>query len=304
MIVVIGSSNTDMIVKVPDIPAPGETILGGEFTTASGGKGANQAVAAARCGGQVKFVANVGRDSFGKQAIENFQADGIDTTHVFEDADAPSGIALIMVSEAGENSIAVALGANDHLNPAAINQLEATISQATILLIQLEIPLATVEKAVDIAHKHGVKVILNPAPAQALSDELLSKVSIITPNESEAMLLTGIEVIGGDSAIESGRALIQRGVDTAIITLGSEGAMIVTADSQQKVPTYPVKAVDTTAAGDTFNGALAVALSEGMALPDAVQFANAAAALSVTRMGAQPSVPQRREVETLLNNQS
>ena len=292
-----------MIVKIPQIPTPGETILGGEFTTAAGGKGANQAVAAARCGGRVKLVANVGTDSFGSQAITNFQADGIDTTHVFQDAGAPSGIALIMVSEAGENSIAVAPGANHRLSPANIDELRSIIHEASILLIQLEIPLETVEKAIEIAHKHKVKTILNPAPACKLSDALLAQVSIITPNESEAALLTGIQVHNEPDAIEAGKQLIQRGVGIAIITLGAQGAMLVNADGAQKVSTYSLNPIDTTAAGDTFNGALAVALSEGKNLLQAVQFANAAAALSVTRMGAQPSVPQRSEVEQLLNTQ-
>ncbi len=301
MIYVVGSSNTDMIVKAPHIPAPGETILGGEFTTAAGGKGANQAVAVARCGGNVSFLAKLGNDALGDQAIASFKADGIDVSHVLRDPNTPSGVAVIMVNHSGENSIAVAPGSNSLLCPTDVEGIEPVLDETSTLLIQLEIPIETVEKSVSIACSRGANVILNPAPACELSDDLLSQVSIITPNESEASLLTGIEVKSVDDAIAAGRKLLQRGIDNAVITMGSSGALIVRTDGEELVPTTKVDVVDTTAAGDTFNGALAVALSEGSSLKNAVVFANAAAALSVGKLGAQQSVPSREEIDAMLS---
>ena len=300
-IIVVGSSNTDMIIKLDHIPRPGETILGGEFVTAAGGKGANQAVAAARAGGKVTFVARVGRDMFGDQAIAGFEKEKINTDHVSRDKFKPSGVALIFVAKDGENSIAVAGGANNGLSATDVKKAKANIADAGMLIMQLETPLEAVQAAADLAAKAGVRVILNPAPARVLPDELLKKISIITPNETEAELLTGINVDSDQAASQAADKLLARGVKTVIITLGSRGAFVVGDGVKKLVPGFKVKAVDTTAAGDTFNGALAVALVEGQTLTSAVRFANAAAALSVTRLGAQTSVPKRKEIEKMLN---
>jgi len=301
-IIVVGSSNTDMIIKLDRIPRPGETILGGEFFTAAGGKGANQAVSAARAGGRVTFIARVGLDMFGDNTVKGFKKEGINTDHVLRDTSSPSGVALIFVAKDGENSIAVAGGANSNLSPEDISNAREIISSANLLVMQLETPLETVQAADDLAVKGGVQVILNPAPACSLPDELLRNISIITPNETEAELLTGIKVDDNKSASKAADILLARGVKTVIITLGSRGAFVVGEGIRKLVPGFRVNAVDTTAAGDTFNGALAVALVEGIALEEAVRFANATAALSVTRMGAQSSVPVRMEIEEFLRN--
>ncbi len=299
-IVVVGSSNTDMIVKVPRIPKPGETILGGKFSTAAGGKGANQAVAAARAGGDVTFIARVGDDMFGQQAYSGFKEDQINVGYVKTDKVEPSGVALIFVDEKGENSIAVASGANAALSPEDVNEAAELIQSADILLMQLETPLETVRRAAEIAKEAGVKVILNPAPAMKLDDSFLSNLTIITPNESEAELLTGISVTDVESAERAAIALLERGLEVVIITLGSKGALIKTKEKKHLIAGFKVDAVDATAAGDVFNGSLAVAIAEGKSQEDAVRFANAAAALSVTKLGAQPSIPKRDEIERLL----
>jgi len=298
-IVVVGSSNTDMIIKLDRIPRPGETILGGEFVTAAGGKGANQAVAAARAGGRVSFIARVGQDVFGDQAVAGFVKDRIDVEHVARDKAAPSGVALIFVARDGENSIAVASGANGRLSPADVKKARKLIASAAVLVMQLETPLATVQAAAETAAKAGVSVILNPAPAQPLSDELLRLVSILTPNETEAELLTGIKVGDEVSAGQAADLLFARGVRTVVITLGQRGAFVAREGLRKLIAGFPMQAVDTTAAGDVFNGVLAVALAEGQKLEQAVRFANAAAAISVTRMGAQPSAPKRKEIDQL-----
>jgi ribokinase len=300
-IVVVGSSNTDMIIKLARIPRPGETVLGGEFFSAAGGKGANQAVGAARAGGRVTFVARVGNDIFGDQAVAGFRKDGINVDCVFRDRAAPSGVALIFVAKDGENSIAVAGGANARLMPADVKRAARAIRSAAVLVAQLETPLETVQAAAGIAAKAGVRFILNPAPARTLPDSLLTLVSILTPNETEAEILTGINVTDASTASKAADQLLARGVKTVILTLGSRGAFLADASGKQLVRGFKVKAVDTTAAGDIFNGALAVALAEKKSLPAAVRFANAAAAISVTRWGAQPSAPTRTEIERFEN---
>jgi ribokinase len=299
-IAVIGSSNTDLIVRVPRIPRAGETLLGGEFMTAAGGKGANQAVGAARSGGNVVLIARMGNDSFADQAIACLQSDGVDVIAVSRDRRAPSGVALILVARDGENSIAVAGGANATLSPAHVKKAARFIRAADLLVAQLETPLATVMAAALVAAKAGVPIILNPAPARPLPNRLLKLISILTPNETEAELLTGIKVTNEAAAARACAKLRSRGVETVILTLGARGAYLAGAAGQRLVPGFKVKAVDSTAAGDIFNGALSVALAEGRGLRDAVRFANAAAALSVTRRGAQPSAPSRAEIERFL----
>jgi ribokinase len=297
-ILVVGSSNTDMIIKVERIPKPGETILGGEFASAAGGKGANQAVSAARAGGAVTFIARVGQDMFGDQAVAGFVADGINVDHVVRDRTSPSGVALIFVAQNGENSIAVASGSNARLAPADLKK--SAFGQASVVVLQLETPLKTVEAATKLATAAGARVILNPAPARALPDSLLRHVYLLTPNESEAELLTGIEVRDEAAAAKAAEALLARGVENVILTRGGRGALVAGRDGRGSVKAHKVKAVDTTAAGDVFNGTLAVALAEGKSLMDAARFASAAAAISVTRLGAQTSAPTRKEIERLL----
>jgi ribokinase len=301
-IVVVGSSNTDMIIKVDRIPTPGETIIGGEFSIAAGGKGANQAVAAARAGGEVNFVACVGEDMFGEQAVEGFVKDGINIDYVLKTQDYASGVALIFVDQKGENSIGVASGANSQLMPIHIEQAKNSITSADILVMQLETPIETVNTAAKLASENNVKVILNPAPAQTLKDETFKHISILTPNETETELLTGIKVEDENSASEAADALLSRGIETILITLGPRGVFLASSEIREIVPSFEVKAVDTTAAGDVFNGALAVSLAENKPLFDAVRFANAAAALSVTKLGAQPSAPNREEIDRLLKS--
>lgn len=294
-IVVVGSANTDMVVKAATLPLPGETLLGGIFFMNAGGKGANQAVAAARLGGNVTLVAKVGNDIFGKQTIEGLQKENINTDFVFTDDTAPSGVALIMVNEEGENCIVVAPGANANLLPADIETVNA-INEAAIILMQLEIPLATIEAVAIRAKATNQQLIINPAPAQALSDEILNGLFLITPNETEAALLTGITVTDQATASKAADIFLNKGVQNIIITLGKQGAYFKNSNEQFKVTAPVVQAKDTTAAGDTFSGALTVALTENMDWQEAIQFAVTAASISVTRLGAQVSVPFRNEI--------
>jgi ribokinase len=299
-IVVVGSSNTDLVVKLQRLPRPGETIIGGTFSMASGGKGANQAVAASRAGGDVTFLAKVGNDHFGTQAIDGFKNDGLNTRFVDTVPATASGIGLIFVDQDGENCIGVASGANNELLPADVEKACEVIASADILLVQLEIPLATVEAAVHIASKAGVRVLLNPAPARQLDPNFLKQISVITPNENEVELLTGIHIADNTSVEAAASKFHVKGIPAVVITLGARGAYLSDGDGGKFVPPFRVEAVDSTAAGDVFSGALAVALGERLSLKDAVRFASAAAALSVTKLGAQPSAPRREEITALL----
>lgn len=296
-IIVIGSSNTDMVIKTSKLPAPGETILGGIFFMNPGGKGANQAVAAARLGGKVSFIAKTGEDVFGKQAQQIFESENINTDYLVMDTGHPSGVALITVDAQGENCIVVAPGSNSYLSKEDIDLAREEIIRSDIVLLQLEIPLETVVFAANIAYEAGKKVILNPAPAAQISDELLSRLYLITPNETEAELISGIPVTDIESAKLAARNLFDRGVKVVIITLGSKGALLFTGEKAKLILSPKVDALDTTAAGDVFNGAIAVAVSEGFELEEAVEFACKAAAISVTRMGAQSSAPHRKEIK-------
>jgi len=295
-IAVVGSSNTDMVVQAARIPAPGETILGGRFVMAAGGKGANQAVAAARLGAEVTFVARVGDDSFGRASLANFEREGINAAFVTVDPTEASGVALILVDEKGENSIAVAPGANSRLSPDDVLRARSAIEQADALLLQLEVPLETVQAAAELADGAGVRVILNPAPARSLPERLLRCVDVLTPNETEAELLTGIRACDEESRSRAAGELRRIGVETIIITLGASGAFVSTRHGEEYIPTVKIRPVDTTAAGDCFNGALAVALAEGREMSAAVRFANLGGAFAATRAGAQPSLPTSAEL--------
>ena len=296
-ITVIGSTNTDMVIKSPGLPRPGETILGGTFFMTQGGKGANQAVAVARLGGELLFVAKTGTDIFGNNTRELLRKDGIDGKYLLTDPVHPSGVALITIDEKAENSIVVSSGANGYLLPADLKQIPEVIGDAEIILMQLEIPLETVEYVAETAFAQGKKVILNPAPGRQLSARLLEKLYLITPNETEAELISGIKVTDILSAKQAAVKIHEMGVSSVIITLGVKGALVYTDSRFELIPAVSVNAVDTTAAGDVFNGALTVALCEEKSLSAAVKFATRAAALSVTRMGAQDSVPYRHEIE-------
>lgn len=296
-ILVVGSSNTDMVIKAAHLPRPGETILGGTFFMNPGGKGANQAVAIARLGGPVTFICKTGSDIFGHQSQQLFEEEGINTSYVFSDSGNPSGVALITVDEKAENCIVVASGANANLLPSDLEKAEEAIERADLVLMQLEVPMETVCFVADIAWQKGKKVILNPAPAHPLPADLLRHLYLITPNETEAEMITGVKITDESSAAEAARALSGMGVQHVIITLGSKGALIYSNGKAEMVPALKVEAVDTTAAGDVFNGALTVALSEGRSLKEAARFACKASAISVTRVGAQSSAPYRNEVD-------
>jgi ribokinase len=285
-----------MVIKTAKLPAPGETILGGTFLLNPGGKGANQAVAAARLGGKVTFIAKRGNDLFGNQAMGLFMREGIDTQYIVKDPELPSGVALITVDAAGENSIVVAPGSNGNLMEEDIPQKVFESGKFGILLLQLEIPLSTVEYSASNAALNNIKVILNPAPARDLPDSLLRNIWLLIPNETEAEKLSGMKVLDFSSAETAAAEIQKKGVKNVIITMGEDGAFVKSENFTGKVPGVKVTAVDTTAAGDVFNGAIAVALSEGKELKDAVIFANKAASISVTRLGAQASAPYRHEI--------
>lgn len=297
-VIVVGSSNTDMVVTTLKLPDPGETIMANEFNVHPGGKGANQAVASARADAEVIFVAKVGNDDFGKQAIKGYMSDKICVDHIFTDEDHASGIAMILVDEnSGENSIVVVGGANNALSAEDIKQIKGVISQADILLMQLEIPIDVVETTLKMASESGVRTILNPAPARSLSDEILGLVDIITPNETEAKILTGIELLKDEDVERAATRLLEKVNEAVIITLGSRGVYLLSRSGEKGfIATSRVVAVDTTAAGDVFNGYLAAALGSGMDYQKAIFIANKAATLSVTRKGAQPSIPKISEI--------
>ncbi len=294
-ILVIGSSNTDMVIKTSRFPLPGETILGGNFFINQGGKGANQAVTVARLQGDVDFICKTGDDLFREQSVKLFKEEGINTEWILTDKENPSGVAMILVDGAGENSIVVASGANGNLTGEDIDQVAEVLDRADFILMQLEIPIKTVEHVVNFAHEKGKKVILNPAPAAKLPDTLFNKLFLVTPNKIEAEHLSGVKITDTESLQQAARVIFEKGVQNVIITLGEEGALVYTGQFEQ-VPAEKADPVDTTGAGDVFNGALTVALSEGKSLSDAVRFANKAAAISITRFGAIPSVPKRDEV--------
>ena len=299
-ICVVGSCMIDLISRVPRLPTLGETLVGHSFHMGYGGKGANQATAAARLGARVSMVAKVGRDVFGEGTVDNFRANDIDTQFVLSDPDRFSGVAPIFVDDRAQNVIVIVPGANDGLTPDDVRAAGAEIRAADIVCCQLEVPVETTLEAFRIARAANVMTILNPAPAAALPDELLSLTDICVPNEVEAQMLTGRSVYSVEDAEAAARDLLARGPRSVIVTLGSRGALLVSGDTRQHVPALPVDAVDPTGAGDAFIGALAVFLGEGRVLAEAVRRASVAAALSVTRIGTQVSFPRRAEVDEFL----
>jgi len=304
-IVVVGSLNMDLVVRMPQIPRPGETLLGGVFKTFPGGKGANQAVAAARLGGQVTMIGCVGDDAFGREMRTTLVREGIDTTHILIHPEAATGVALIQVDAQGQNSIAVASGANFCLTGAEVETALQSIDDFDALVMPLETPLETIYAAAKIAAQRGAKVILNPAPAQVLEKDLLELVDVLLPNEYEIALMTGVPLQTPADTRRAAEKLLDLGVKNLLVTLGSQGSAIFSPSAPETlIPAWLVRAVDTTAAGDCFVGALAVGLCEGRSLQDAAKFASAAAALSVTREGAQPSLPRRSEVEQFLRERN
>jgi ribokinase len=302
-VVVVGSYNADLTTYVPRLPRPGESVVGDRFVIGAGGKGSNQAIAAARLGAEVAFVGRVGRDSFGATALEWWNREGINTQHIGQDDEHPTGVAPIIVDQSGENMIVVALGANLAVSKSDVDAATETIAAANVLITQLEISHAVAAYALKVAKSHGVTTILNPAPASKLTSEMLMAADYITPNETELEVLSGMEI--KDKSVESAaRTLLTRPDQTVIVTLGKQGALWVTMESAGQIPAYLVTAVDTTGAGDAFNAGLAAGLAERLNIGDALKMANATAALCVTKSGTAASMPTRSEVEHFLRAQT
>lgn len=299
-IIVIGSSNMDLIMQVARLPRPGETVTGGVFSRAFGGKGANQAVGAARAGGTVGFISCLGDDAFAADMLANFQRDGIDTRFVFQEENIATGTALITVDSQGENCITVAPGANHRLLPRHLDQSEDTLRRADLIVLQCEIHPDTLNYAIDKAAALGKRILLNLAPAQPLADEYLRKLHLLVVNETEAAMLSGRPVDSLEDAQKAAESLLPKVGDGVIVTLGTQGSYVAVENMRELIPAFKVKAVDTTAAGDVYCGSLATALVEGQSIAQAVRFASAAAALAVTRLGAQPSAPTRAEIEEFM----
>lgn len=300
-ITIVGSFVTDLMSRSPRLPCPGETVMGGPFSMGPGGKGANQAVAAARLGAKVNILVSLGTDEFGDLAFANLAQEGISLEYIKRANGVPTGTALIIVDSAdGENMIVVSPGSNDELSVADVEAAREAILASDYILMQLEIPLETVKHAACLAHENGVKVILNPAPGRELPNDLLAMVDVFTPNETEASIISGVEVVDMASAETAAKVLLDRGCRAVIITLGAMGVLIADGSGTRHIPSFSVNAIDTTGAGDAFNGALAVALGEGMSLDEACRFANAAAAISVTRIGTSVAMARRQEVNEFL----
>ncbi len=300
-IAVIGSLNMDLVVRAPRLPKPGETIIGtDDLNMVPGGKGANQAYCTARLGAKVAMIGRVGDDTFGVQLINNLKKVGVDTQYIKRDADASTGIAMIVVEEGGLNSIVVSSGANGRVDLSDISQAEAAILSANLILLQLEIPIPVVIEAALLAKKHGVKVLLNPAPAQKLPDELLSLIDILIPNETETAMLSEYDIRTDDGIKKAATKLHQSGVKTIIMTRGNRGASLMAKNKIEHYPAFPIQAVDTTGAGDAFVGSFAIAFAEGKSIKESIRCGNAAGALASTKSGAQPSMPSRDDLNKML----
>jgi ribokinase len=300
-ILVVGSANMDMVVVTKRPPQPGETVFGSQFAMFPGGKGANQAVCCAKLGGRVHFIGKMGNDVFRAKLMQSMKNDGVRLQHLCVDPAAPTGVALITVDARGQNEIIVVSGSNMKLTPADLDGKRYIFAKFTIVLLQLEIPIETVTQSARLAKAHGATVILNPAPARKLPESLLQMVDYLTPNEIETEILTGMPVKSVASAQKAARRLLDSGVKNVIVTLGAKGCLGVTNESAEVFPARKVKAVDTTAAGDAFNGALAFSLAKGRSIDEAIRFANAVAAFSVTKMGAQSSMPTMDELQKFLS---
>ena len=296
---IIGSANVDLVVRTDHMPGPGENVFGDDLRMIPGGKGANQAVAVARLGGRARFIGRVGRDSFGEMLLASLHAEGVDTEGLASIADAPTGTALIVVDRNGQNSIVVAPGANRRLMPADIEALRPALEDLDAILMQLEIPIETVIHTIRLAREIGVPVILDAGPPRAQPPDEIFRVAILSPNEAEAGALLGCTIRDLKDAEEAGREMLRRGAGAVVLKLGAKGALLVTEEECLHVPAHKVKVVDTTAAGDAFTAALAVFRAEGLALPEAVRMANKAGALATTKLGAQPSMPTRDELDAM-----
>ncbi len=302
-VLVVGSLNMDLVIRTERVPKEGETLIGETFERFPGGKGANQAVAAARLGAHVSMIGAVGADPFGDELVAGMRQDGIDVGGVLRLAQTPTGVACILLERSGQNRIIVVAGANYALDPEWITHSRSAFEQADVVLIQLEVPMTVVERAIELASSADVPVILNPAPAQSLSPEVLHQVSVLTPNEVEASQLTGRTVLGLDDAKEAARELLAMGVGSVVVTLGEQGAVVadgVEEDEMTCITAHSVQVVDTVGAGDAFSGAMAARLAGGDSLVTAAHYASAVAALAVTRKGAQPSMPRVTEVDAFL----
>ena len=302
-VVVVGSYNTDLTIKTKRIPRPGETVLGGSFFQGGGGKGANQAVACARAGARVAFLARVGNDTFGEGALRRLKEEGVATHCVVRDEQYPTGVAFILVEEQGENSIVVASGANARLSPADIERAKEEIAAAGVILLQLECPVETIRHAIHLAHQCGALVILNPAPAEQLTGLPFDEVDILTPNRVEAEMLAGASITDDASLVGVALKILDLGPRNVLITLGSKGVFAASRDAMNLLPALEVQAIDSTGAGDIFSGSLAAFLAEGKSIDQSVRMAMAAASISVTRLGAQSSAPLRAEIECLISSQ-
>lgn len=300
-VTVMGSFVVDLMGRAPHLPVPGETVKGIMFKMGPGGKGSNQGVAAKRSGADVNMITKLGKDGFAEIALKSFTNEGIDIKFIFQDEQYTTGTALILVDDiTSENEILVTLAACDHITDEDIDKVKSTIINSKVFLTQLETNVDAVEKTINIASSNGVLVILNPAPIQQIPDELLKKVNILTPNEVEASILSGIEIITIEDAKQSAEILMQRGAKNVIITLGSKGSLVVTKNKTKFIESLKVNVVDTTGAGDAFNGGLATALAEGKDIFEAAEFANAVGALSVTKIGTAPSMPYRNEIDKFI----
>ncbi len=301
MITVVGSIHMDFFILLEHLPIPGETVLGKRFVMQPGGKGANQAVAAARLGAKTYMVGRVGNDIFANEVIENFKRNNVKVDYVKRDPETHTGVAFIFVDAKGENMIAVASGADARVSPSDVDDAMDIISKSDVLLLQLEIPIETVVYAARKAYENNVKVILNPAPARSLPEEIFKYIYILTPNRVEAQMLSNVEIRSTEDVLKAARVLMSKGVKSIVVTLGAEGALLISGDREIHIPAFKVKPVDTTGAGDAFNAALAVAIAEGKSLEEAVRWANAAAAIKITRVGAQAGLPYRKDLKEFLN---